>query len=223
MTVAAIIPAKSLALAKSRLSAVLSPAGRATLAGAMLRDVAEAALACPRVDTVIVVCADPRAADLVGPLGARVLRVPGDRGYTAAACEGLAVAAAEGFATAVVLPGDIPLIDAETLARLLAAHEEGGGLTLVPDRRHAGTNAFVSSPPGRMLPAFGPDSFARHVALARAAGIDAHTLPLPAIGLDIDVADDLDRLRGTPGAARHTRACLATLQGALAAERGVSP
>ena len=43
---------------------------------------------------------------------------------------------------------------------------------IVPDRHGSGTNALLLDPPTVITPAFGPGSFARHAALAAAAGRD---------------------------------------------------
>ena len=45
-------------------------------------------------------------------------------------------------------------------------------MTIVPDRHGTGTNALLLSPPDVIAPAFGPDSRARHVAIAERAGVD---------------------------------------------------
>lgn len=220
--VAVVIPAKSLSRAKSRLAPLLSAAARADLARAMVGDVLAAALAAPPVATVLLVTADAELAALARHAGARVLTAA-EEGYSAAAAAGLSVAAAESFATAAVLPGDIPRLDPATLADLLAAHARGSGVTLVPARDGGGTNALVLSPPGRLRPAFGPQSFARHRAAALAEGIVALTPEIGAIGLDIDVPADLAALDAIEGGAPRTRAVLDTIRPVLAASLGVSP
>ena len=63
-----------------------------------------------------------------------------------------------------------------------------------------------------VAPSFGAGSFARHAALAHAAGATVKVCDLPSLGLDVDTPDDLGALREaldahTGGAAR-TRAVL---------------
>ena len=65
----------------------------------------------------------------------------------------------------------------------------------MPDRHGTGTNALLLAPPDAIVPAFGPGSFDRHVAAARAAGVAAHVERLPSLALDVDTAGDLAALR----------------------------
>jgi 2-phospho-L-lactate guanylyltransferase len=88
----------------------------------------------------------------------------------------------------------------------LLAHTEP--IVIVPDRHGQGTNALLLSPPDVMTPAFGEGSFARHAALARAAGAAPRVVDVPSLGLDIDTADDLAALRRAPGIGPRTRALL---------------
>ena len=86
---------------------------------------------------------------------------------------------------------------------------------IVPDRHGSGTNALLIAPPTVMAPAFGPGSFARHAALASAAGARVRVGRLPSLELDVDTPGDLEALRAAlrardAGAAR-TRALLERL------------
>jgi 2-phospho-L-lactate guanylyltransferase len=83
---------------------------------------------------------------------------------------------------------------------------------IVPDRHGTGTNALLLAPPGALAPSFGEGSFARHVALARAAGAALEVAEIRSLGLDVDTPGDLAALRAAlaqrPGGAPRTRAAL---------------
>jgi 2-phospho-L-lactate guanylyltransferase len=66
---------------------------------------------------------------------------------------------------------------------------------IVPDRHGTGTNALVLAPPDIFLPAFGPDSCARHVSRARAAGISFALEEIESMGIDLDTPEDMSLLR----------------------------
>ena len=68
-----------------------------------------------------------------------------------------------------MLPTDCPLMDPAEIDDRLGRTPRAA--LIVPDRHGTGTNALVLSPPDAFEPAFGPDSCARHVSRARAAGI----------------------------------------------------
>jgi 2-phospho-L-lactate guanylyltransferase len=129
-----------------------------------------------------------------GAAGAEPLRQSGD-GLNEA-LELATLKAIAGGATAIlVLPADLPAIDASALTAIVAnAHAalaHGRGIVaVVPDRHGRGTNALLVSPPGMIGFAFGPDSRARHGEAAR----DANAVHLELGGpleLDLDTADDL--------------------------------
>jgi 2-phospho-L-lactate/phosphoenolpyruvate guanylyltransferase len=85
-------------------------------------------------------------------------------------------------------------------------------VVVVPDRHGTGTNALLLTPPDAIAPAFGPDSCARHIGLAQAAGAAVRVERLPSLLLDIDTGEDLavlrERLAGEHARAPRTRAAL---------------
>jgi 2-phospho-L-lactate guanylyltransferase len=66
---------------------------------------------------------------------------------------------------------------------------------IVPDHHATGTNALVLTPPDVFVPAFGPDSCARHVSRARASGISFALERLESISIDLDTPQDFSLLR----------------------------
>jgi 2-phospho-L-lactate guanylyltransferase len=147
--------------------------------------------------------------------GARPLLDPG-LGLNAAVRAGLAAAKRAGARSALVLPGDVPLVQAADLTSLIAAAgNDPLAAVVVPDHAGSGTNALLLSPPGVLAPAFGPGSRARHEELARAAGAECRIAEPPSLLLDVDTLDDLAALRNAldarTGGAAHTRGLLARL------------
>ena len=59
-----------------------------------------------------------------------------------------------------------------------------------------------------MDPSFGPGSFARHAALARAAGASLRIANVPSLAFDVDTREDLAALRS---AGPRTRALLGVI------------
>src|SRR4051794_32747305 len=188
MRTVAILPVKSFGRAKSRLGGAF--ADRPALAAAMVADVLDALAAVPALDAVIVVTAERSAADAARAAGASVVHDPAEAGQSAAARRGIEAA---GDADRVLLvPGDCPALDPDEVTGLLANTEP---VVIVPDRHRTGTNALLLTPPGVMAPSFGEGSFARHAALARAAGAGLRVAGVRSLGLDIDTTDDLEALR----------------------------
>jgi 2-phospho-L-lactate guanylyltransferase len=194
----AIVPVKSLEQAKQRLAAVLPLEARRRLMMVMLEDVLATLRHVERLGPVLVVTPDAEVAERAADAGARVLREASSQGHSAAAIAGFAYAQAQGAIRALTLPADAPLVTAAELGSLIegAAMTADRLLTLVPSHDGDGTNGFLVSPPNLMQPAFGPGSFARHLAHAAARKIECRVRQLPGLALDIDEPADLTRLIG---------------------------
>ena len=207
MRTAAVLPVKSYARAKQRLGDAIGE--RQELAAAMVADVLDALAAVPGIDHVVVVTAEPLAARAAEDAGAIVIDDPEEAGQSAAAARGIDAALVRGAERVLLVPGDCPTLDPREVATLL---ERRGGVVIVPDRHGSGTNALLLEPPQVMPPSFGAGSFARHAALASAAGADVKVAELPSLGLDVDTPADLAALRAAletrPDTAARTRAVL---------------
>jgi 2-phospho-L-lactate guanylyltransferase len=105
------------------------------------------------------------------------------------------VARQYGVSAVLVLPADLPLLAREDLQSLIAHAQNPPVVAIAPDRHQQGTNALLIAPPGLIEYEFGPGSFARHVAQARAAGARVEICLLPSLALDLDAPDDLALLQ----------------------------
>jgi 2-phospho-L-lactate/phosphoenolpyruvate guanylyltransferase len=189
----AILPVKRLTSAKQRLAESLPPAARAELAEAMFLDVLTAIGHCRRIGTLIVVAADPKVARTARWLGADVVRQEEDVGHSEAALAGVRGAISTGAERVVLLAADCPMLDPEEIDRHLGAVPRSA--QIVPDRHGTGTNALFLSPPDAFAPGFGPGSAARHVGLARQAGVAFSLERIESLALDVDTPEDLALLR----------------------------
>ena len=214
MRTVAVLPVKSFGRAKQR----LRPAGldRAELAAAMVGDVLEALGAVRGLDGVVVVSAQ----DLAGrPAGTEWVHDPLEVGQSSAAARGVRAAVGRGAQRVLLVPGDCPALDPAEVDALLES--AAPGVVIVPDRHGSGTNALLLDPPAVLTPAFGPGSFARHAALAHAAGATVRVGRLPSLELDVDTPGDLEALRAAldagRGGAPRTRAMLDGIAAAHAA------
>ncbi|MBC8363927.1 MAG: 2-phospho-L-lactate guanylyltransferase [Actinobacteria bacterium] len=181
MQTAVLIPLKAFRGAKARLSSVLDAGERADLA----RRMAETVVAAAAPLHVAVVCDDDQVEDWAAGLGAAVVRVDGP-GLDRAVHAGIAALAAEGYERVVVAHGDLPR------ATDLASCADFDGVTLVPDRHGDGTPVAVVPVGAGFRFAYGPGSFARHVAEAERLGLPWRRLDDPDLGWDVDEPADLE-------------------------------
>ena len=111
------------------------------------------------------------------------------------------ICVSRGIDSTLVLPADIPLIQASELELILErAPDEGSVLAPAADGR--GTNAAFRRPANLFPLRFGNDSFKPHLAAAQATGKPCIVLQLPGIAVDVDNPEDLQRLLALPGETR---------------------
>jgi 2-phospho-L-lactate guanylyltransferase (CobY/MobA/RfbA family) len=94
----------------------------------------------------------------------------------------------------LVIPADVPLIDASEISEIVLASDKSRSVALVPAAADAGTNAICSFPPNVVEFRFGDKSFEAHCSAAREVNIVPRILDLPGVSLDIDRPADLHEL-----------------------------
>ena len=231
---AAILPVKRFSQAKQRLGESVADGLRADLARAMVGDVLVALKAATSIERTIVVTREDAVARAAAYLGASVVADGAEQGQSAAVALGVRSALDAGFGRVLCIPGDCPALDPVELDVLLASApvqpvadgepatdgrpmadgqpDLGSQVVIVPDRHGTGTNGLLLTPPDAIAPSFGPDSCARHQALAHDAGAGCRVESVASLLLDIDTGADLavlrERLAGEHGRAARTRVVL---------------
>lgn len=193
MSTWALIPVRSFSTGKSR----LTPAepwtlgglgvGRRDVARALFQHVHAVVTACPVVDGVLVATDDEEE---VGAIAREILLDDGRQPLSAIVDRGLEALVALGAQAAVVVMADLPLLTGPDLARMVAALDDAD-VALAPDRDHLGTNALALRLPGAPTCFGNPDSYPRHVAAARAAGLRLATIDRDGLAFDLDGPADL--------------------------------
>jgi 2-phospho-L-lactate/phosphoenolpyruvate guanylyltransferase len=122
-----------------------------------------------------------------------VLVQDADEGHSEAAGAGARAAMSDGAERVAMLPVDCPMLDIEELDAHIGRSPRTA--LIVPDHHGTGTNALVLTPPDIFVPGFGPDSCARHVTKARAAGISFALESVHSMAIDLDTPADFTLLR----------------------------
>ena len=196
-----LIPIKNTSGAKQRLASVLDQPSRTRLAQAMLHDVLSALHElnnCPRVG---VVTGDPFAIQLAKEYRFEIIPDAEDLGETAAIEMATRLCIERGEEDTLVIPADIPLVQAWELEDILK-HAPVQGSVLVPAADGRGTNAAFRRPANLFPLRFGNDSFKPHLAAAQGARNPCIVLNLPGIAVDVDNPEDLHELTALPGNTR---------------------
>jgi 2-phospho-L-lactate guanylyltransferase len=201
-----VVPAKRLALAKTRLRPVTDATAtdHDDLVLALLADTVAAAIACPAVAEVVVVTDDPAAREVVEFLGARTVPDEPDRGLNPALEHG---ARSTGASAVAALSSDLPALrPAELTAALRAAEEIPRAF--VPDAEGTGTTLLTAA--GTALrPHFGAGSARAHAD----DGAVALAGDWPGLVRDVDTDADL-RAALALGVGPRTRALAVHLRAA---------
>jgi 2-phospho-L-lactate/phosphoenolpyruvate guanylyltransferase len=193
MKTIAILPVKRFDSAYSRLSDRLTQEQRRRVAEATFLDMLGKIRRSKTVSETIVVTSDQGVARQSGWLGHHVVREDEDRGHSEAAAKGVRAALERGADRVAMLPTDCPLFDPAELDDRLGVTPRYA--LIVPDRAGTGTNALILCPPDAFEPAFGLDSCARHIAHARAAGVNFALERLESLATDLDSPEDMELLR----------------------------
>ncbi len=186
-----VVPVRAFTLGKLRLATHLDEASRRELARDWATTVVRAAAPMP----VVVVTSDPEVVTWAAAQGAHVVDDPGT--LDGAAEAGRVALAALGCTRVVVAHGDLPL--ARSFDPVLADVPDDA-IAIVPCHRDDGTTV-LSIPAASPFPfAYGPGSFARHVAAAQAQGREVRVVRDADLAFDVDVPSDLERLNAITAA-----------------------
>lgn len=196
-----VVPLKPLSRAKSRLAASAGERLRPELALAFARDTVIAALACPAVESVVIVTDDPRAGAELAAAGARVVPDVPAAGLNAALEHGEAVVRGRRPDAAVAaLNADLPALRPDELARVLAvarAHPRA----FLADAAGVGTTLLAAAPGTALAPAFGGASRERHL---RSGAVEIVLADVESVRRDVDTGEDLAAALAL-GVGPHTR------------------
>ncbi len=198
----AVVPIKSFDNTKSRLQHLLSAEERAQLSKLMLQDVLSALLAADGVSTVSVVTPNHEVSAFAAALGADTIGDDGTKDLSGAAMAAAHFLTVEGVPAMLLIPADVPLVQAADIDRAIAGHPPAPALTLVEASEDGGTNLLICSPPEIIPFRFGKNSFNLHKNEGKLAGIAVQTPDLPRIALDIDRPEDLEVLCKNGGGGR---------------------
>ena len=179
------VPIRAFALGKARLADELGPVERAALG----RRLADRVIAAAAPHPTVVVSSDADVRAWAEAHGIAVVDDPGT--LDAAAAAGCRALQAQGCTRGIVAHADLPR------ARTFAPVARDASLpivVLVPCHRDDGTPVLSVPLDVEFRFAYGPDSFRRHVAVARELGLGVRVVRDDDLAFDVDTPDDLAAL-----------------------------
>lgn len=189
MRVTAVIPVKQYHTAKTRLN--ISDERRAKLCHLMLHETLLTLKSSPHIHKVVVVTGEKRAKRLSESMGAITLH-DDDSGVNNAVRTADAYLRSEDAPISLVMPLDMPLMEASDISFLLKFFIPPACVLVVPSMRHDGTNALLRCPPDIMGTSYDDNSYRNHMAMARSVVTNYGLVHIPRMMRDVDTISDLD-------------------------------
>ena len=193
MKYTALIPVKSLALAKSRLAPYLSSREREELVLDMLEHVLHTLRACEQIESVSVVSADTDVLALAERWGAVPL-LERQYGHNPALHAAALQVKAVGAGALLTISADLPLLTARDIITMFELSRQSD-VVLAPSREGTGTNALLVRPPLAIPYRFGSDSRERHLEAARERHLSSTLYQSYSLAFDIDTIEDVRELQ----------------------------
>lgn len=188
--ISAIVPVKKLDLSKKRLSTILSPRDRRSLAVVMLEDVLKA-LKSSAVHQIVVISPDSTVHLIANMFDVTCLS-ENRLGLNLAIEQATKWCIQHQSDSALILPADVPFVSPEDIAHIIEFGVQTPSLVLSPSR-NGGTNALFRRPADLMEASFGPNSYKRHIKEALEKGIEPKIYRSQRVSTDIDSEEDLKR------------------------------
>ncbi|MGP9812731.1 2-phospho-L-lactate guanylyltransferase [Rhodopseudomonas sp. NSM] len=195
-----LIPCKPFELGKSRLAGALDAVGRKWLCERMLRQTLAAAVAAFGAEYVSVVSAAAQVRRMAASFAAATIDdSAGDLNAALAAARDRLLSRTDAPARLMILPIDLPYVEAETLRGIATAEAP---VVIVPDRKFDGTNLLCID--RAIAEAFrfgyGPGSFQRHFKAGQTQGTTPAVVIDQRLAFDLDEPDDYRRWVGDAAA-----------------------
>ncbi len=191
---ALLLPVKDLNNAKQRLTGLLAPDERFSLAQAMLQDTFRVVRGVRATERVFVVTSYEPAARAAIANGWEILREDFQVSESASVDWASRICAERGVTSLLRLPLDLPLLQTTDVDSLFDAESSAPAVVIVPSRDGTGTNAILRTPPALFPSHFGDGSFAKHCAEARRVGAAISIRRNPRLEMDVDDEADLRAL-----------------------------
>jgi len=192
--ICAIVPVNVLRASKARLAKHLDPSSRKRLSTAMLVDVLRTLQKVRRISRVTVVSADLEVRRVIRPMRANFLWEGKRKGLNKGLRLAMRDAKRRKFSAALIVPSDIPLVTQREILRFLRI-SGNYSVAIASSKDGGGTNALLLRPPGVIGPAFGKNSFRKHLSMAHSKRLAVKVIKSIGIASDVDEPADLVGLK----------------------------
>jgi 2-phospho-L-lactate guanylyltransferase len=195
MTIWAILPVKPIRNGKSRLSGVLSENQREALNLRMFENTLTILCEIEKIEKILVVSRDSGVLAYARNHGAHTIQEDSDSELNLALKRATIVTKNYSVNSLLILPADLPLLQAEDLEKIIDVDASKKMMVIVPDRRMEGTNVLFLQQVEEFDYLFGQNSFQFHVQQGIEKGFETVTIINERLGLDLDFPEDIEYLK----------------------------
>lgn len=190
MSLWAVVPAKSFARAKTRLSPVLTDGERSSLSRAMFQHILGTVRACGGIGNIMVATDCDEVERAARDAGTYVIRDEPEASLAQIVDAAIERCRGRGATKVLVVMADLPFVEQHDLDKLLQLPTRAA-LVAVPDSAGEGTNALLLHDLSIATQFGHADSYRRHLGLASSVA----SYSSDGLGFDIDDPDDLRAAR----------------------------
>ena len=147
MSLWAIVPVKPFSKGKSRLADLLSIERRMLLNSTLLTRTIRTLKSVHEIHHIIIVSRDSSALAIARNFGVKTIQEDSIIELNKALKRAATVAQAYSADSILIVPSDLPLLEASDVSKLLGLRNSGEEMIIAPDRHMKGTNALYLSPP----------------------------------------------------------------------------
>lgn len=192
MKIAAIIPVKTFANAKTRLDLPLNQ--KEELCEIMLEEIVHTISISPQIDEIIIVTKEEKAKKIGEKYNAKIIIDEKEENVNVAIALSDKYLLENNFHASIVFPQDIPYIKTQDIDFMLNYKMHPNFVVIVPSRRFDGTNALVRMPTNLMETHYDEDSYKIHMNTAKKHTLNIAMVFVKRIMWDVDNAEDLEFL-----------------------------
>ena len=192
MKIAAIIPVKTFANAKTRLD--LSQKQKEDLCKVMLEEILHVISISPQIEKIIIVTKEEKAIAIGKKFNAIIIIDEKEESVNNAVALADKYLLENNYHASIVFPQDIPYIKTQDIDFMLNYKTHPNFAIIVPSRRFDGTNALVRMPIDLMKTHYDEDSYKIHMNTAKEHTLNVAMVFVKRIMWDVDNDEDLEFL-----------------------------
>ena len=185
----ALVPLKSLDLAKRRLAPALNEKSRKALVLAMARDVLNVLDQVDAIEKILLVSSEPEGGTLLRGRKLDVFYSARNEGLNRELETSALYAEAQGANRALIVHGDLPFLNVESINRFISDNPQSA-VRAVACKLGTGTNMLLTPLPLKIPLKFGQNSLKRFIKESEIRKVPFETVRNEQLGMDIDNPED---------------------------------